>query len=460
MTRTRPGSFGAALAVALACLAVSTLVACERNRPPDDRPNIILVIGDDHGYPYYGFMGDDVVQTPELDRLAAHGTTFTNAHSTASSCRPALNTLLTGLHPLQWRAELRALRSRGLSFEPNTAIEHVDTLPRMLARAGYASFQAGKHWEGPYRLAGFTGGMAHEELPDKVMSPSVYELGRKTNQPVYDFIDANADRPFFLWYAPLLPHVPLDPPAAHRAPYEGKGLSEEAIGYFGNIAWFDTVTRDLLDYVDQKGLRERTLVIYLSDNGWEQPRETESGSPIGGAHGKLSMFPLGFRTPIIFSWPGHVPEERRIDARASLVDVVPTLVDFAGLEPPARLPGRSLRPAIEGKPWKGRAQSVGSMDVVRWSDDRPRQAGARFGNHERAYYVNGPRWHYVWYRDRDVEELYDTSVDFAFERNVAASHPDVTARLKKHVRLWKYGLETPWRTKPEPERDREDAPAP
>ncbi len=426
------------------------VVGCERGRAVTDRPNIILVIGDDHGFPYFGFMGDELVKTPELDRLAERGTLFTNVHSTASSCRPALNTLLTGLHPLQWAAELGTLEEAGHHVAPHRAIEHVETLPKMLARAGYASFQAGKYWEGPYPLAGFTAGMAREDLPDKVMSPSVHDLGRETLQPVFDFIDENTERPFFLWFAPMLPHLPLDPPEHHRAVYDGHGLSAEATRYFGNCTWFDEVTSDLLRYVAEKGLTERTLVVYLSDNGWEQPRERESGSPIGGARGKLSMFELGFRTPVIFSWPGQVPAAQSIEGRASLVDVVPTLADFAGVQVPARLPGRSLRGAIEGDDFASAPVSIGSMDVVRWGPDRPRQPGARFGNHERAYYVNGARWHYVLYRDRGVEELYDRRADPQMERNVVAAHPGLARRFRKQIRGWQSALLRPWARRSRP----------
>lgn len=439
--------FRAGLLLVLACLSAT---ACERQRPITDRPNLILVIGDDHGFPYFGFMGDEIVRTPELDRLADGGVVFTNVHSTASSCRPALNTLLTGLHPLQWSAELESLRRAGHEFEPNRAIEHVDTLPKMLGRAGYVSFQAGKYWEGPYRLAGFTDGMADEVLPDKVPSPSVARLGRETLQPVYDFIDENVDRPFFLWFAPMLPHLPLDPPAEHRAPYEGKGLSDEAVRYFGNCTWFDAVTRDLLAYVAEKGIRERTLVLYVSDNGWEQPRAVGSGSPIGGPRGKLSMFELGFRTPMIVSWPRQVPAGERISGRASLLDVVPTLADYAGVPPPDRLPGRSLRPVIEGGAWTPPRVSIGSMDVVRWGPSRPRQPGARFGNHERAYYVNGKRWHFVWYPQRRRSELYDLVRDPGATNDVAADHPALVKRLRRQVRLWQTRLLQPWTEGPAP----------
>ena len=137
-------------------LAAIVAVAC--GEPPVDRPNIVLIIGDDHGYPDAGFMGSEIVKTPHLDRLAAGGTVFTTAWNTASTCRPSLLTLLTGLQPLQVDLWMQANRRVPLAFSAGEEIRQIETLPSLLARRGYRSFQAGKHWEGTFAQAGFTGG--------------------------------------------------------------------------------------------------------------------------------------------------------------------------------------------------------------------------------------------------------------------------------------------------------------
>ncbi|MEL7487393.1 MAG: sulfatase-like hydrolase/transferase, partial [Pseudomonadota bacterium] len=132
-------------------------------------PNIVLVIGDDHGWPYYGFLGDENVVTPNLDSLAEGGALFTLGHVTANHCRPALQTLMTGLYPVQYEARLEALlgdlfaddeafqsatpreRNARRLFESTRMMRRFDTAPALLAKAGYVSFQGGKWWEGAYQ---------------------------------------------------------------------------------------------------------------------------------------------------------------------------------------------------------------------------------------------------------------------------------------------------------------------
>ena len=132
------------LAIGLGLLLVAW--GCDRAPTPPLRPNIILVIGDDHGWPYFGFMGDPVVETPHLDALASVSTWFPNGFVTASTCAPSLRTLLTGLHPIQWSAHRQRLRRAGVTVAER--IRQFETLPRLLARNGYASFQGGKYWDG------------------------------------------------------------------------------------------------------------------------------------------------------------------------------------------------------------------------------------------------------------------------------------------------------------------------
>ena len=136
-------------------------VACSPLGVPDiERPNIVLIIGDDHDYRDFGFMGSDVAHTPTLDRLAAAGTVFDLAYSTASVCRPSLRTLLTGLHPLEYRMhEVQLHRDRRIYPDADRLMSALHTLPSRLADVGYKSFQAGKYSDGSFREAGFTEGM-------------------------------------------------------------------------------------------------------------------------------------------------------------------------------------------------------------------------------------------------------------------------------------------------------------
>lgn len=169
------------------------LAACSGSPTAVERPNLILVVGDDHGYPDFGFMGSPYVRTPNLDRLAAEGTVFRNGYVTASSCGPSLRSLLTGLHPIQTYYEgLRQLKQRAEGgAPPGPSI----TLPRVLAEAGYVSFQGGKFSERDYQVAGFSDGMQRPG-DDPAFGGVGRLLGRDSLEPLFDFIDAHESVPF------------------------------------------------------------------------------------------------------------------------------------------------------------------------------------------------------------------------------------------------------------------------
>jgi len=146
---------GSLLLVAAFASAVLWVALTEANTESHRAPNIVLIVGDDHGWPYAGFMGDRFVATPNLDQLAAAGMTFTHAFSSASMCRPALQTLLSGLHGRTWTAQLERIeRDLGETLPFRTEAPHYVTLPRQLRRQGYRSFQGGKLWEGSFLDAG------------------------------------------------------------------------------------------------------------------------------------------------------------------------------------------------------------------------------------------------------------------------------------------------------------------
>ena len=226
-------TFGLGLALALlagACQAQDAGTAA----PP---PNIVLIIGDDHGYDYFGFNGDENVITPNMDLIAAQGSVFGLAHTTSNYCRPSLQTFITGLYPVQYEQRVLDLQEARLAtdadfqaagaqeqqwrrMELNAGLmSEFETLPRMLSDLGYASFQGGKWWEQSYETAGFTHGMTTSWTWDRMADPGWFfefmggegiELGRTTMDPVLDFISEHADQPFFVWYGPSLPHTPLD----------------------------------------------------------------------------------------------------------------------------------------------------------------------------------------------------------------------------------------------------------
>ena len=427
-------------------LAALLLAACGAE-PASERagpPNLVLVIGDDVGYADFGFMGSPHVKTPHLDRLAREGTVFPTGYTTASTCRPSLRTLLTGVEPLRF--------VRGGALEPDTApapsaegglLAGFETLPRLLARAGYASFQGGKFWEGTYREAGFTHGMQedHENLE---LGGSSAHLGRTTMAPLFEFIDAHAEGPFFVWFAPVLPHLPHDAPAEFEAPYRGMELSRAARLYYANVTRLDAAIGALVAHLEDRGLRERTLVVYVSDNGWDQAPDAKSGSPaLGGSRGKSSMHDLGFRTPIVFHAPGLVPAGAAHDELVSTLDLVPTLLDYAGVEPSYRLPGRSLRGRIEGGEAHESTAIVGGV----WRSHRMQEPTVPTSLEEDAlsywFFVRTPRWHYFWSPTVERDFLYDLDADPREEQNVASREPLLAHGFRGRIASFREELRRP-----------------
>jgi arylsulfatase len=151
---------------------------------------------------------------------------------------------------------------------------------------------------------------------------------------------------------------------------------------------------------------------------------------------------MGFRTPILFSWPGTIPRGRVLNELVSTVDVFATLVDFAGLEPPADRSGRSLRPLVTGEGGFGRTRVIGSATRLRPPPGLQASGGAGVTRPERAYFLRSDAWRYLWYRDsdeypdRNAEELYRIDADPMETRDVAAEHPERTARFREEILAW------------------------
>lgn len=437
------------------CVANAALLATSERAAAPDVPNIVLIVGDDHGWPYFGFMGDEIVKTPNLDALAKEGVVFPYGYTTASTCRPSLRSLLTGLHPLQWRAKRRALRAKGKGDESFYRIQDFMTLPRRLAERGYVSFQGGKYWEGSYQAGGFTDGMKQPtdaaalkkwgRLNERAGADGL-ELGRTTMQPLWDFLEAHRGEPFFVWFAPKLPHTPHDPPPRYLEFYGDEDLSESARKYYANITRFDDKVGELVARLEKLKLRDKTLLVYLADNGWEQePRRTYPVSQLGGPKGKSSMYELGFRTPIVFNWPGRLPGGRRPGDLVSTVDLFTTLLDFAGLEPPPDRTGVNLRPSLLGEGTSSRKTVIGSMASLRPPrrvETATPKTGESLLRYERAYFLRNESWHYIWYAkskkfgDRDAEELYRIDEDPREERNVVSEHPELAERFREEIQRW------------------------
>jgi arylsulfatase A-like enzyme len=332
-------------------LLIFGLTACSRT-VLSDRPNIVLIISDDQGWPDYSFMGHDHIETPSIDRLAAEGLTFTRGYTTAPLCRPALASMVTGLFPHQhkvigndpvfdagekprWREEWLELRAR--TNEPVVAaFEQLPTLADILGEAGYVSLQTGKWWEGNPSRGGFNEGMTHGD-PERGgrHGDEGLRIGREGLDEIFDFIaDArSAGKPFFVWYAPFMPHAPHTPPDSLRDKYLPAAPSEAVASYWAMCEWFDITCGQLVDHIQAEGLSEHTLFVYVTDNGWIQ----DPGQPnMFDAMSKTSPYEMGIRTPMMFRWKGVIQPEMDEKNVVSSIDIATTILGICGIE---RRPG-------------------------------------------------------------------------------------------------------------------------
>jgi arylsulfatase A-like enzyme len=318
-------------------------------------PNVVFILSDDQGWGDYGFMGHEVVQTPNLDKLASQSLLFENGYVVSPLCRPSLASMVSGLPPHQHGvvgndvspAEEAARYAEDRPFVE--AFHQHPSLIRFLVDRGYLAFQCGKWWEGSWKDGGFTHGMTHgDPLKGGRHGDVGLTIGRKGMAPIEAFMDTaqEEEKPFFLWYAPFLPHTPHNPPADRLKKYEGKGLSEATANYFAMCDWFDATCGELIGSLDRRGIRENTLIVYVCDNGWLAAPDSKIPLPEGwwpsyAPKSKGSPYELGIRTPIFFSLPGKI-EPKREKSFASSLDLFPTIVSLCGFEVPGELPGVDL----------------------------------------------------------------------------------------------------------------------
>lgn len=427
-------------------------------------PNIILLVGDDQGYPYFGFMGADYVYTPNMDKLAASGMLFTQGYVPANHCRPSLQTLITGTLPIQYEAQVMDLineekkkgKNQNLTQQDKIAWErdfrfhamkYFRTLPRILSEVGYVSFQGGKWWEFNYQNGGFTDGMTtgwnkedenQKDWFQKFMGGEGTELARATMQPAYDFIDQYSNSPFFMWFAPELPHYPFDAPDKYYNLYKDKNMSESAKRYYANCTWFDDGVGELIEYLKSKGEYDNTLFVYVNDNGWEQnPNQEFRHDSLrwhnGGDKGKLSMYDQSFRTPIIFSWQDKIPAAKSSTALMHSADILPTILDFIGVQIPQDIYGKSYKPIIDGNTESLREIIIGKIDQLRSEDDM-------MGRNAEGYWLREKEWFFNWNVTDNTKALFNVENDPLNDENLASKQIDLVIRYTQEIEKWKISV--------------------
>ncbi len=384
---------------------------------PARAPNIVLAIADDLDPDHLGFTGNPLARTPHLDELARGALSFSVLYA-QPVCRPALATLLSGRWPHQ-TGILRNKQQRVL--DPNGA------LPALLRARGYATFCGGKFWEGDARAYGFD---------EPAVRDTNFARHARGQDELFEFLERHAEGgPWFVWWAPSLPHVPHDPPARLREAFadvavpvpewlrQGRDTyADEERTLLAMDAWLDEEFGRLLAKLEQLGERDETLIVFLADNGWSTALPS-----------KNSPHEKGVRSPLLVAAPGA--SATRVDARVDLVDVTATLLDYAGAPPQPTASGHSLRPWLEGRTGPTRERLFG-VAYDRGLEGAPEQAAY-------ALYARDERWKYVLFL-RTIgpvragqEALYDLAEDpFELRDLAAAGHAQRLATWRAAALAW------------------------
>ncbi|TDC54608.1 hypothetical protein E1212_02365 [Jiangella ureilytica] len=302
------------------------------------RPNIVLVVMDDLGYGDLSCMGNTILRTPRIDSVAADGITLRHMYAASAVCTPSRAALLTGRYP-QRVGLPRVLTPRDGTGLP--AWEY--TLPEMLRDAGYRTAMFGKwhlgcrpeHYPTRHGFDEYAGLLYSNDMHpvelfegEKISTADVDQaaLTRAYTDQAIDFVERQAGRPFFVYLAHTMPHIPLH--------VEDEFRGRSAGGRYGDVVEsLDHHIGRLLDRLDDLGLSDDTIVMITSDNGpWFE------GST-GGLRGtKLHTYEGGIRVPFVARWPGRIPAGAVSDEPVCLFDLLPTLAGMAGAAVPQDRP--------------------------------------------------------------------------------------------------------------------------
>ena len=419
----------------------------------DDRPNIVLILGDDQAWSDYGFMKHPDIETPNLDKLAASGLVFPRGYVASPLCRPSLASIVTGRFPFEHGVTGNDVDGRNNRAELDVPMRKqfhaVPSFVRSLTAAGYVAHQSGKWWEGSYKDGGFTHGMTHgNPARGGRHGDAGLAIGRRGMEPIEDFIDdaVEAETPFFVWYAPFLPHTPHNPPPRLLQKYTQPDRASDVAKYYAMCEWFDETCGTLLRHLDEAGVTENTLVLFLCDNGWaatstnaSDPQQSQwSGFAL---RSKGSPYENGIRTPFLVSWPGQI-EPGVCDDLAHSIDLYPTIADAAGLEPPDDLPGinlmdadvRQARHQVFGVTHSIHNMTVGDPDDTQqylWTVTRRWKLIERFNGVDTTNYKRVHSW------DQTPVHLYDIQSDPSEQNNLADQYPDRVDELKQSIADWR-----------------------
>ena len=351
----------AATATSFFLAAQLTMLACAQSPQAPSQaaaalPDIVFILSDDQAYNDYSFMGHEHIRTPNLDRLARESRLFTRGYVPDSLCRPSLAAIISGRYPhqhgivgndpppAQRTAQTRQRQYTNPAYQAQIEkflqlhIDRMTTLPDRLQPLGYVSFQTGKWWEGNFSRGGFQHGMTHGDHNRGARHGDVgLEIGRKGMKQIEQYVQQarRSGQPYFLWYAPMLPHTPHDPPERLLSRLRALAPSEPIAKYWAMCERFDETIGELREIIATQGRPDNTLIVYVTDNGWINLPDKSAFAP----RSKRSPHEGGIRTPIFFHWTGHIQPARDETHLVSSIDLVPTTMALLGQPRTDDLPG-------------------------------------------------------------------------------------------------------------------------
>ncbi len=406
-----------------------------------NRPNVVLVLTDDQGYGDLSCHGNPVIHTPNLDRLYAESIRLTDFH-VAPMCTPTRGQLMTGVD---------CLRNGAMNVSSGRALlrREVRTMADFFAEGGYVAGQFGKWHLGdnyPYRPQD-RGFQESIWFPSSHISSAADFWNNDYFDDVYQhngrrepfqgyctdvFFDeairwmrrcAEREKPFFCYIPLNAAHYPLFVPDKYREPYRGQ--SRDVASFFGMIANIDENIGKLDKFLGDCGLRENTILLFLTDNGGTVGVRLFNAGMRGK---KIDLYEGGHRVPCFWRWPaGNLRPAGDAAGLTECQDILPTLVDLCGLQKHAgtRFDGISLANLLRGQTERLPDRML-VVQFSRMNHPAPAKGDAC---------VMWDRWRLI--QDR---ELYDVQADPGQKQNVLADHPEVTAKMRAHYKRWWAGV--------------------